>query len=93
MSHDEIMLISRVAVVAVLIILTALVRVLVGPSRTRALYMGIGTLGGMSTGVAVASLMSRWITTDVSALCAVLGILAGWGVAWLFARRIPREAH
>jgi drug/metabolite transporter (DMT)-like permease len=92
-SHEGITLISRVALVAVLIIVTALVRVLVGPSRRRGLYMGIGTLGGMSTGVAVASLMSRWITTDVSAVCAVLGILAGWAVAWLFARRIPREAH
>jgi hypothetical protein len=93
MSHQGFTLISRVALVAVLIILTALVRVLVGPSRRRGLYMGIGTLCGMSTGVAVASLMSRWITTDVLAICAVLGILAGWGVAWLFARRIPREAH
>ena len=93
MSHEGVTLISRVALVAVLIILTALVRVLVGPSRRRGLYMGMGTLGGMSTGVAVASLMSRWITTDVSAICAVLGILAGWGVAWFFARRIPREAH
>jgi hypothetical protein len=93
MSHEGVTLISRVALVAVLIVLTAFVRVLVGPSRRRGLYMGIGTLGGMSTGVAAASLMSRWITTDVSAVCAVLGTLAGWGVAWLFARRIPREAH
>ena len=93
MSHEGVTLISRVALVAVLLIVTALVRVLVGPSRRRGAYMGIGTLGGMSTGVAVASLMSRWITTDASAICAVLGILAGWSVAWLFARRIPREAH
>ena len=47
MSPDGITLISRVAVVALLIILTALVRVLVQPRRTRALSMGIGTLGGM----------------------------------------------
>jgi hypothetical protein len=93
MSHEEVTLISRVALVAVLIIVTAFVRMLVGPSRRRGLYMGVGTLGGISTGVAVASLMSRWITTDVSAICAALGIFVGWGVAWRFARRIPREAH
>jgi hypothetical protein len=92
MSHEGIALISRVAVVAVLIIMTALVRVLVGPSETRGLYMGLGTLGGMGIGVGVASLISVSITTDVSAIGAVLGIFAGWGVAWFFARRIPREA-
>ena len=93
MSHEGVGLISRVVLVAVLIIVTAFVRVLVGPSRRRGLYMGIGTVGGMSTGVAVASLMPQGTKTDVLAICAVLGILAGWGVAWLFARRIPREAH
>ena len=93
MSHEGVTLISRVALVAALIMVTAFVRVLVGPGRRRGLYMGIGTLGGISTGVAVASLMSRWVTTDVSVICAALGIFVGWGVAWLFARRIPREAH
>ena len=91
MSHEGVTLISRMALVAVLIIATAFVRVLVGPSRRRGFYMGIGTLGGMSTGVAVASLMSRWIAIDVLGILACLGIFAGWGVAWLFARRIPRE--
>ena len=92
MSSDGVTSISRVALVAVLIIVTALVRPLVGPSRRRGLFMGIGTLGGMSAGVAAASLASRFITIDVSVIFACLGILAGWGVAWLFARRIPREA-
>jgi hypothetical protein len=55
--------------------------------------MGIGTLCGTSTGVAVASLISQWVATDVSVICACLGIFAGWGVAWLFARRISRETH
>jgi hypothetical protein len=93
MSHEGVTLISRVALVAVLIIVTAFVRVLVGPSRRRGLYMGIGTLAGMSTGVAVASLMPRGISTDVLAIFVCLGIFAGWCVAWLFARRIPREAN
>ena len=80
MSSEGVTLISRAVLVAVLIIATALVRVLVGPSRRRGLYMGIGTLGGMSVGVAIASLMSHWIITDVSVICACLGIFAGWGV-------------
>jgi hypothetical protein len=31
--------------------------------------------------------------TDLSAILACVGILAGWGVAWRFIRRIPREAN
>ena len=93
MSHEGVMLIARTALVTVLILVTAFARVLVGPSRRRGLYMQIGGLGGMATGVAVSSLLSRWVGTDVSVICACVGVVAGWGVAWLFARRIPREAH
>jgi hypothetical protein len=92
MSSEGVTLISRAALVATLIVVAAVVRALVGPSRRRGLFMGIGTLGGMATGVAVASLASRFITADYSAIFACLGIFAGWGVAWLFARRAPREA-
>jgi hypothetical protein len=84
--------IARVALVAVLVIVTAAVRTLVGPSKRRGLYMGLGTIGGMAAGIAAASLISRWIRTDVSVIFACLGIFAGWSVGWLFARRIPREA-
>jgi hypothetical protein len=93
MSTEGVALLSRVALVAVLIITTAFVRGLIGSSKRRGLFMGIGTLGGMATGVAVASLMSPWIATDLSVVCACLGIFAGWIVAWRFAHRIPREAH
>jgi len=92
MSTEGVRFISRIALVAVLIVATAIVRVLVGPSRKRGFLMGIGTLGGMTTGIAVASLLCSWIATDLSVVSACLGIIAGWGVAWLFARRIPREA-
>ena len=64
---------------------------LMGPSRRRRVYMAIGTAGGMSAGIAVGSLMAGWKTTDVSFIGACIGLFAGWGVAWLFARRIPRE--
>jgi len=86
-------LVSRVALLAVLILVTAVVRALVGPSKRRGFYMGLGALGGMAAGVAAASLVSRWITRDVSVIFACLGIFAGWAVAWPFARRIPREAN
>jgi len=93
MSAEGVTLISRVALVAVLIVVTAIVRSVFGPGRRRGLYLSMGTLGGITIGVAAGSLMSRWITTDVSVLCACLGIFLGWGVAWHFARQIPRESH
>ena len=93
MSNEGVALISRVAVVAGLLLVTAVVRTLVGPSKRRGHFMLIGTLGGMAAGIAAASLMSRWVMTDLSAILACLGILAGWGLAWLFVRRIPREAN
>jgi hypothetical protein len=90
MSREGVVLISRVALVAFLILVTAVVRTLVGPSRRRGLYMGFGTVGALAAGIAAASLKSRWIIMDISV---IFGIFAGWGVAWLFARRIPREAN
>ena len=93
MSSEGVTLISRVVLVAVLILATAVVRALVGPSKRRRFYMQVGTLAGMSAGVAVASLISRWFATDISVIAACLGIFASWGVAWMFARHVPREAH
>ena len=92
MSSEGVALISRVALVAVLILVTAVVRTFVGPSKRRGLYMQIGTLGGVAAGIAAASVISHWIMTDVSGIFTCLGISAGWVVAWLFARGIPRES-
>jgi MFS family permease len=92
LSREGVELVSRVALVTFLIVVAASMRTLVGPSRKRGFYMALGTLGGMAAGVALAALMSGWITTDVSTIFACLGIVGGWGVAWIFARRIPREA-
>jgi len=83
---------SLPALVLCLILVTAAVQTWVGPSKTRGLYMGLGTLGGVAAGVAVAALISRWIMRDVSAVSACLGVFAGWAVAWFFARRVPRTA-
>jgi uncharacterized membrane protein (DUF485 family) len=93
MSTEGVHLLERLALLAVLIIVTAFFRALVGPSKRRAFYMTLGTLGGISVGVAVASFLSRWMTTDVSVIGACLGIFAGWGVAWTFARHIPRAEN
>src|SRR5215475_9941834 len=65
MSTEGVTLLSKVALAAILIMATAYVRVLVGPSKKRGFFMGLGTLGGMATGIAVASLLSSWITTDL----------------------------
>ena len=93
MSSAGVTLIGRVALVAVAIMANATLRALVGPSRRRSLYMGVGTVVGIAAGVATASLIYRWITIDVSpAIFAFVGMIAGWGVAWIFARQIPREA-
>ena len=92
MSREGIELVSRVALIAVLIVVTAVMRTLVGPSKRRGFYMGLGTLGGMAAGVAAASPASRLFGTDVSVLFACAGIFLGWAVAWPFARRVPREA-
>ena len=94
MSSAGVTLIWRVALVAVAIIATALLRGLVGPSRRRSVYMGVGTVGGMAAGVGVSSLLFSWVRIDVSpAIFAFVGMIAGWGVAWPFVRRIPREAN
>jgi hypothetical protein len=92
MSQEGVAWISKAAVVAVLIISGAVVRTLVGPSRRRGLVMGAGTLGGLSLGVAVASVLPRWVAHDILAICAPVGMMLGWIVGWMFARHVPREA-
>ena len=91
MSREGVELVSRVALIAFLIVVTAVMRTVVGPSKRRGFYMGLGTLGGIALGVAAASAIYRWTRTDVSTILACLGILAGWSVAWIFARRVPRD--
>ncbi len=93
MTGEGVALVSRVALVALLIFVTAVVRTVFGPSKRRGFYLMLGTLGGITAGVGVASLTSGWLKTDVSTIGACLGIFAGWAVAWMFARRIPREAN
>jgi len=92
MTSAGVALISRVAFVAVLILVTAIARAVVGPSKTRGSYMVIGTVGGTAVGIAAASLISRWVKTDLSVILACAGVFVGWSVAWRFARRVPREA-
>ncbi|HKT81512.1 MAG TPA: hypothetical protein VJP86_14900 [Vicinamibacterales bacterium] len=92
MSTEGVALVTRAAFVLVLIVATAVARTIVGPSKQRGGYMLVGTLGGMAAGVGAAALTSRWIATDLSVILSCLGIFAGWGMAWIFARRIPRNA-
>jgi hypothetical protein len=93
MSHEGVMFVSRAALVIVLIVAAAFVRALVGSDTRRNLIVGVGTLGGMAFGVAVASLVSGWIHIDLSAVFASFGILIGCLVAWLIARQFARSTN
>jgi hypothetical protein len=61
---------------------------LVVPGRKHGEIMIVGTPGGLSFGVLVAFLMSHWLKTDVSVICACLGRTLGWCVSCGFARRV-----
>jgi hypothetical protein len=93
MSNEGLALISRAALVVFLVVAASFFRTLVGPGRKRGRFLLAGTIGGMSLGVAVAYFISDWIKIDVSVIAACLGMSVGWGIAWLFARSVPREAH
>jgi len=93
MSDEGVRFIARIGLVIILILVTAVFRTIIGPGRRRGYYVLFGTLGGISLGVALASIASRWLEVDVSVIGACLGMFFGWGVAWMFARRVPRDAH
>jgi hypothetical protein len=92
-SSAGVRLITRAAFMLLVIVVTAVARVLVGRGRQREEIMMVGTLGGLASGVFLAYLISLGIKTDVSAICAFFGIVFGWGVAWRFARHFPRGVH
>lgn len=93
MSDEGLRLVSRFGLLVVLIVVAAVVRTMVGPSKKRGRIMALGTIGGMAAGVLLAMPVSRWFGADVSAIGACMGVVLGWGVCWHYARRIPREAN
>ena len=93
MSDEGIRLVSRLALVLAIILVTAAVRTAVGPGRQRARVMAAGTVGGMALGLLASVTLSKWIAADVSSLSALGGVIVGWTIAWLFARRLPRYAN
>jgi drug/metabolite transporter (DMT)-like permease len=92
MSHEGVTLVMRVLLVAVLILITAIFRTVIGPGKRRGRIAMAGTLAGISFGLLLAHPVSQWVGTDLSVICACVGIVLGWAVSWVFARRIPREA-
>jgi ABC-type Fe3+-siderophore transport system permease subunit len=54
--------------------------------------MSTGMLAGAAFGVALSYLVPSSLKMQESAVFAVCGIVLGWGVAWFFAKRIPRTA-
>jgi hypothetical protein len=93
MSNEGIRLVLRALLVGFLIGAGAIFRTMAGPGRQRGRVMLAGTLGGISFGVLIAYPISQWLKSDVSAICACLGMTLGWCVSWSFARHIPRESH
>lgn len=92
LSDQGVWTVSRIALVVVLILITAALRTLVGPSKQRGRVMLAGTLGGLTVGVLSAPSLSDAIGVDVSGIASVIGVVLGWAVAWQFARRLPRTA-
>ena len=92
LSDEGVRLVSRFALLVVLIIVAATFHTMVGASKRRGRIMGLGTIGGTAFGMLLAVPVSRWFGADVSAVGALMGIVLGWAVAWQYARNIPREA-
>jgi hypothetical protein len=93
MSHEGVVLLMRVALVLGLILVAAIVRTFIGPSKSRGFVMAVGMLGGMALGVALSYLLPSSLDVRESAGFAICGMLLGFGVAWFFAKNIPRRAN
>lgn len=92
MSHEGVVFVVRIAVVLLLILVGAIVRTFIGPSRERGVVMGAGMLAGIAVGVA-ASYFVPPLRMQESAVFAISGMLCGFGVAWFFAKEIPRHTN
>jgi hypothetical protein len=93
MSTEGVTHLTRVGFVLYLLVVGTAFRTWVGTSRRRGEIMMVGTIGGLSLGVLVAWLISDRLKIDASAVCACLGLTAGWVVSWWFARRSRGEAR
>lgn len=91
-SYEGVWILSRVALIVVLILVAAALKTMVGPSKQRGRVMLAGTVGGFALGVLSAPPISNAFGADVSAISTVIGVIIGWAIAWEFARRIPRTA-
>lgn len=80
-------LIVRIALVLLLILVGAIVRTFIGPSKERGRVMAVGMLGGMAAGVAVSYLAPSSLKMQESVFFAISGMLLGFGVVWF----LPEE--
>lgn len=93
LSTEGVQLLSRAAIIVVVILATAFVRTLVGPNPRRQRWMLLGTVGGLALGIGAANGVSAFAGSDVSALSSIAGVFIGWAIAYQFARRHPRSAQ
>lgn len=93
MSDEGVRLIIRTALVVLLITAAAFFKVLAGPGKRRGRIMLAGTLGGISLGVLLSYVIHQSVGLELSVILACLGVVVGWGVAWMWARRVPRQTN
>jgi len=55
MNHEGFVLVMRIALVLGLILVTAVVRSFIGPSKRRGFVMSLGMLGGLALGVVLST--------------------------------------
>jgi hypothetical protein len=92
MTDEGVKLLLQAAVVLLMVMSGAVVRTFIGPSRRRGVVMFAGMIVGMTLGVLFGYAMPPSLHLRDSTLLAILGVFAGWAIAWPFARRIPRRA-
>lgn len=92
MTDEGVRILSRLALLTVLILAAAAFRTVVGPSKRRGSIAAAGTIGGFALGVLLSPPVSRWFGADVSAIGVCIGIIVGWAVAYQFIKQIPRNA-
>lgn len=91
LSHEGVALLMRVLLIVFLGTAAGVFRFLIGRTRRGGQLMLAGTLGGISLGLFLSSLVSRWVHADASVVCACVGLVVGWSISFLVARRLPMK--
>jgi len=91
LSHEGVTLLMRVLLIVFLGTTAGVFRFLIARTRRGGQLMLAGTLGGITLGVFLSPPVSRWMHGDASVVCACVGLVVGWSVSFLVARRVPMK--